>query len=92
MECSVKRTVTRNTSNYITKRVLASGDSIHFGLPKEFVSVLNNICSNFSVLEHNNLLIKMIVNGDIPFGGNSLNNGVMNLYSRTFLIRTLHCN
>ena len=64
-----------NTSHHITKPVIASGDSIHSGLPKEFVSVLNNICPNFSVLAHNNLLIEMIVNGEIPFGGNSLING-----------------
>ena len=64
----------QNTSHYITKPIIASGDSIHSCLPKEFVSVLNNICPNFSVLVHNNLLIEMIVNGDIPFGGNSLIN------------------
>ena len=64
-----------NTSHHITKPVIASGDSLHSGLPKEFVSVLNNICPHFSVLAHNNLLIEMIVNGEIPFGGNSLING-----------------
>ena len=76
-----------NTSHYITKPVIASGDSIHSGLPKEFVSVLNNICPNFSVLAHNNLLIEMIVNGDIAFGGNSLINGadLKALYGRGHL-------
>ena len=68
-----------NTSHYITKPVIASGDSIHSGLPKkttkEFVSVLNNICPNFSVLAHNNLLIEMIFNGDIAFASNSLISG-----------------
>ena len=64
-----------DTTHYITKPVIANGDSIQPGLPKEFVSVLNNICPNFSVLAHNNLLIEMIVNGDIAFGGNGLING-----------------
>lgn len=36
-----------NTSHYKTKPVIASGDSIHSGLPEEFVSVLNNTCPNF---------------------------------------------
>lgn len=63
------------TSHYITKPVIANGDSIQPGLPKEFVSVLNNICPNFSVLAHNSLLIEMIVNTGIAFGGNGLING-----------------
>ncbi len=60
------------TSHYKTKPVIANGDSIQHGLPKEFVSVLNDICPSFSVLAHNNLFIEMIVRGDIAFGGNGL--------------------
>ena len=40
--------------------------------PKEFVSVLNNIRPSFSVPAHINLLIEMIVNGDIAFGESGL--------------------
>ena len=59
-------------SQCIIKPVIANADSIQPGLPKEFVSVLNNTCPNFSVLAHNHLLIEMIVNGDVVFGGNGL--------------------
>ena len=49
-----------------------NGYSIQPGLPKEFVSVLNNIRPSFSVPAHINLLIEMIVNGDIAFGESGL--------------------
>ena len=60
------------TSHYITKPLIVNGQSIQPGLPKEFVSVLNNIRPSFSVPAHNNLLIEMIVNGDIAFGESGL--------------------
>ena len=60
------------TSHYITKPLIVNGHSIQPGLPKEFVSVLNNIRPSFSVPAHNNLLIEMIVNGDIAFGESDL--------------------
>lgn len=60
------------TSHYITKPLIVNGHSIQPGLPKEFVSVLNNIRPSFSVPAHNNLLIEMIVNGDIAFGESGL--------------------
>ena len=60
------------TSHYITKPLIVNGYSIQPGLPKEFVSVLNNIRPSFSVPAHINLLIEMIVNGDIAFGESGL--------------------
>ena len=63
------------TSQYMAKPVLGNDDSMQCGLPKEFVSVLNNICPSFAVLAHNNLFIEMIVHGDIAFGGNDLITG-----------------
>ena len=60
------------TSHYITKPLIVNGYSIQPGLPKEFVSVLNNIRPSFSVPAHINLLIEMIVNGDIAIGESGL--------------------
>lgn len=60
------------TSHYITKPLIVNGYSIQPGLPKEFVSILNNIRPSFSVPAHINLLIEMIVNGDIAFGESGL--------------------
>ena len=47
---------------------------IHFdlGLPQTLKTQVNDICSDFDVLPHNEHLVEMIVNEKLPFGGDPL--------------------
>ena len=62
---------------------------IDLGLPQILITEVNDICSDFDILPHNDHLVEMIVNEKLPFGGDPLitNADIRSLYENSISIQ-----
>ena len=62
---------------------------IDSGLPQTLITQVNDICSDFDILPHNEHLVEMIVNEKLPFGGDPLitNADIRSLYGNSTSIQ-----
>ena len=62
----------QSTTSEINCTATLNIDAVQSGLPNKFTSVFSDICSELVVQPYNNLLLEMIVNDELPFGGSPL--------------------